>query len=159
MRLERVYWDSVCFISRIERRPDRIAVLEQMTDRAERGELEIVTSAFTLCEVGRVEGVPLPDDQERLIVDFFENEYILIQQVNRQVAEVARQILRTHANVPGKDAIHIASAQVSNSAVLYTYDERHLLRLNGQIDNPPLRIERPTWRHGQPPLPTGDAET
>ena len=50
-------WDSAVFIHRLEATPNQIEILRHVTDRAERGELKIATSAFTLCEV--------PDGQRR----------------------------------------------------------------------------------------------
>lgn len=46
-----VYWDACCFIARIQREPDRIADLEQLTELAEDDKLRIVTSTLTIAEV------------------------------------------------------------------------------------------------------------
>ncbi len=150
---ERVYWDSDVFISAIQRHPARIAVLEQCTERAQRGELEIIASAFTLCEVAKVEGVPLPEEQEQLILDFFENPYVLIQQLDTRVAARTRDIVRRF-NLPAKDAVHLASALQAGVAVVYSYDQDHMLPQDGKIGDPPLRIQIPRWKDGQPPLIT-----
>ena len=148
---ERVYWDSDVFISAIERTADRIAVLEQITGRAEKGELEIVASAFTLCEVAKVEGIPLPQEQEQLILDFFENPYVLVQQLDTRVAAHTRDIVRRF-RIPPKDAVHLASAIQAAAAVMHSYDKQHMLPQDGKIGNPPLRIQEPAWKDGQPPL-------
>lgn len=149
---ERYYWDACVFTSRLERTPGRIAILEHITDRAEKGEVEIVTSAFTLVEVAKVKDVDSLEDQEQIIVDFFENPYIIIQQVDRFVAELARDILRNATKIKPKDAIHIASAIQSRASVLHTYDNDHLIPKSKRFGNPPLTIEPPNWKDGQAPL-------
>ncbi len=152
----RIYWDSDVFISLLQQEPKRIAVLRQIVDRAERGELRIIASTFTLCEVAKIQGVPLEEDQERLILDFFENDYILIQGVDLAVAKISRQIVREH-KIPGRDAIHIASAIQAGAQLMQSYDERHMLRLDGKIGDPPLRIEKPRWKNDQALLLPDDA--
>jgi predicted nucleic acid-binding protein len=150
MPVPRVYWESSVFISRIQGTPGRIDVLRQITDQAERGEIEIATSTVTLAEVARVDEDLLPEEQERLIVEFFENPYIIIRQVDRIAAERTRTILRG-GGLRSVDAIHVASALLMNCPVMHTYDGG-LLRRTGQFGSPPLRIEEPSWAQGQPPL-------
>jgi predicted nucleic acid-binding protein len=150
---QRLYWDSSAFISRIQRTPGRIEVLEHITGRAEKGEVEIVTSAFTLCEVAKGDENALPEDQEKTIVDFFENPYILVQQVDVFVAARTRGIVRRFGLKPA-DAVHVASALAANAAVLQTYDSKHLLPLDRQVEG--LRVEQPSWGNAQPPLGLDD---
>jgi predicted nucleic acid-binding protein len=142
MPAERVYWDAVCFIGRLQPHPDRIAALRHWTDRAERGEVEIVTSAWTLCEVSKVDEKLVDEEQEKKIADFFENPYILLRQIDRDVAIETRRIVRAYRLKP-KDALHVATAVLTNCSVLHTYDDQHLTKLTLRVGNPPLRIEHP----------------
>ncbi len=160
MSSDRIYWDSCCFTSRIERTPGRIQILEHITDRAERGEIVIVTSAFTLVEVAKVNLPPglEHDEQERLIVDFFDNPYILPIQLDLRVAKIARDIIRNYSAIKGKDAIHIASAIQAGVSVMHTYDVNHILPKDGKIGNPPLRIKQPEFVNGQIPLYMGEID-
>ena len=146
-----LYWDSSVFISRIQRNTGRIENLELISAAAESGEIRIVTSAFTLAEVVKTPGLGLlaPDEEQR-IVDYFENEYIVVRNVDRFVAERARRIVRRYG-VPPADAVHVATAILSDVVVLHTYDHDHLISKNEMIGDPPLRIEEPRWT-GQPPL-------
>ena len=149
MAIERVYWDSVTFVHRIQQTPEHIDILRAISDEAERGKLEIVTSTFTLCEVACLWlGSHADDVQERMIRDFFENPYILLRQVDRRVAELSREIVRT-LKIPGKDAVHVASAVATDCDELQTYDEKHLLRKTGLYGTPPLKIVKPNWPGGQ----------
>src|SRR6266566_2197289 len=87
------YWDSDVFISLLQRTPGRVEVLRTITDAAEHGSVRIVTSAFTMAEVVKLKELPLLDPQiEQLIVGFFENDYIVVRNVDRFVAERARPI-------------------------------------------------------------------
>ncbi len=141
-----VYWDSCVFIDRIQRTPGRIDALRSLTDCAERGELRIATSVFAMCEVARIGGVPLPEDQERLIVDFFDNPYIVLVQVDEFVARKTRELIRTYTGLSGRDGVHVASALLVGASVLHTYDDRHLTPLNG-VEG--LRISAPGPEDGQ----------
>jgi len=152
MEIERVYWDAVTFVHRIQKTPEHIDVLRTITDLAERGRLQIVTSTFTLCEVACLWLGEHPDDvQERMIRDFFENPYILPRQIDRRVSNMARDVVRV-LRIPGKDAVHVASAVLTDCKELQTYDHKHLLRKSGLYGNPPLKIAKPDWPGGQAPL-------
>ena len=157
---ERIYWDSMTFNYRIAGTHADIAILKDVSERAQRGEIELLTSAFTLCEVAKVEpeGETLPpEEQERRIDEFFRNPYIILVQVDRRVGRLARDIIRRYSPIKGKDAIHIASAIIADATVMQTYDG-DVLKKNGKIGNPPLRIEKPTWKGKQPPLIQDEAQ-
>jgi predicted nucleic acid-binding protein len=150
-----IYWDSNVFIDLIEKTPARYQVLEGIVNSAERGEVRIVTSAMSLVEVSKLNnlGGVLPEWKEKLIVQFFENDYISVRTVDRVVAETARPIIRGH-NLKAPDAIHVATALLARAQVLHTYDSQDLLPLDRKIGLPSLpllRIEEPKWEF-QPPL-------
>jgi predicted nucleic acid-binding protein len=146
-RTDLVYWDSCVFIDRIQITPGRIEALREMTDRAERGELAIATSWLSLCEVAKVRGTDVHAEQERMIVEFFDNEYIIPVQVDEFVAARTRDVIRrAQTRLPAHDAVHIASALVIGAPVLYTYDTDHMLPHHG-FDG--LRIEEPRPVTGQ----------
>ncbi len=139
-----LYWDSSVFIHRIQRTAEYIQELEQITEAAEADEVQIITSAFTLAEVIRgPDSEKLPDTQERLIVDLFENDYIVPRPVDRFVGTKAREIARYH-NLKPVDAVHVATAILAGVSVMHTTDG-DLLKKTGKIGTPPLRIEKPRW--------------
>jgi len=140
----RCYWDACCFIDLIQQTTSRIEVLEQLRSQAQRGEIDIVTSSYTLAEVIKDDkGAPVNDDDEQRIATLFLEPYIGVRLLHRQVGNKARQIARAHSLKPG-DAIHVATAILEEADVLHTYDEKRLLKRNGVIGDPPLRIERPS---------------
>jgi predicted nucleic acid-binding protein len=110
-------------------------------EKARSGEVVIVTSALTMVEVVKITELGLLDqDTEQLVADFFENDFISLRNVDRFVAERARPLVREF-NLKPADAIQVATALLMKVDVMHTYDEKHLLKLNGKIDG--LRIELP----------------
>src|SRR4051812_48752614 len=107
----RVYWDSCVFIDLLQQSPGRYEQCKHIHEQAEKGDLIIVTSAVTRAEVSRLPdaGGIMPEDQSRQILDYFENPYISIRQVDRLTAEHANQLCRGH-NIMPLDAIHLATA-------------------------------------------------
>lgn len=136
-----VYWDSDLFISRIQRTAGRIEVLEELTRLAECEKLKLATSAYTLVEVAKFDELDLPsDEEEKLIVDFFENPFIAVLPIDDATARIARQVIRDHRMKP-KDAIHLATALRHKVPVLHAYDD-HFLRIAHDVDG--ICIEEPT---------------
>src|SRR5947208_24728 len=117
---ERIYWDSMMFNHRIAGNHADIALLKDITDRAEKGDIEIATSTFTFCEVAKIQPDPTNPkalsnaDQEKMIVEFFQNDFIIPVQLDRRISIITRDIVRSFASVKAKDAIHIASAIIAN---------------------------------------------
>ena len=141
-----VYWDTNTFIHRLERSESCIEVLERISDAAYNDELLIVTSSFTLCELAKVKN-PLglaPEEQERMIVEFFENPYIVLRTVDRAVGIKAREILRYKQSIKGKDAVHLATAVCHRVPVFHTFDHG-LISMNGAPCLGSLHVQEPTW--------------
>lgn len=155
---ERVYWDSCVFIDLLQQRAGRYEACRYIHDRAEKGELLIVTSAITIAEVVKLpESGTFPDMHSKMILEYFENPYIVIRQVDRPTAEEAHRLSQAHGIYP-MDAIHLATALGAVVSVLHTYDEKKkrrkgLLGWNLKVGNPPLRIEKPADPPPPPPPP------
>lgn len=116
------------------------AILED----AEKGKILIVTCALTLAEVLALRGQPrIPPEPElkQKVREFFKNEYISVQNVTRQVAEVARDLVWDYEILP-KDAIHVAAALTVEAPILETYDQP-LIGKSGKVGTPPLIIREP----------------
>ncbi len=109
---------------------------------AERGEIEIVTSVFTLTEVLRLRPRDaLPSERRSSVEAFFNRSSIQTMMLTRQIAELARDLVWDHG-VDSKDSVHVASALAAKIPVLNTFDNP-LISKNGMIGNPPLIIEEP----------------
>jgi predicted nucleic acid-binding protein len=139
----RVGWDTCAWIAHIQneriRGPDGKTVVENrgamcrsVLEAAERGIVEIVVSAICLVEVLARNRSSGTDDQK--VRDFFDNDYILLVNVDKQVGDFARRLmLAGHAGLKPPDAVHLATACIANVEAFHTFDDR-LLALDGVID-------------------------
>jgi predicted nucleic acid-binding protein len=144
-RLPRRCWDSVAFVGWLGQEADKREACESVVRAAERGELEIVASALALAEAINVKhGHPrLSADQAGKISGFFRQPYIVVVNVDRAIAEQARQLSWDHPKLDPKDAIHVATALRANALHLDTFDGP-LIALSEKLGgNPPLKIGRP----------------
>jgi hypothetical protein len=120
---------------------------------AEKSVVEIFTSALTLIEVnkGSQSGTGPTTDK---IKDFFENDYIVVVNLDRQVGELGRELMQKgYSKLKPPDASHLAAATIASVSEMHTFDDK-LLALNGKIDKADgtkLRICKPSM--GGPPLP------
>ena len=119
---------------------------------AEKGTVEIVVSSIALVEVICKNKDASIDDQK--VRDYFDNDYILLVSADKDVCDLARRlILAGHAGLRPADAIHVATACISNADELHTFDGK-LLDLNSRTDRKDgthLRIRKP--RLPAPPAP------
>lgn len=149
------YWDACLWIELITQGdPDRVERCRYVIDLAKRGEAELWTSAFTLAEVWKkkcdVAAVGIQEDQDRSFEDFIEAEFIKKINVDVDVGNLARRLLRRHPGI-GKpqDAIHVASCLLADLDEMHTFDGADLLRFDGVL---PKR-DRTKLKICLPPLP------
>ena len=111
---QRPYLDSSVFIALIKNEVvegvSRGEIARNILNDAQNGRFQIFTSTFTLVEVHKDRRQPrLTVEEEHLVVDFFKHEYIVLIDLDRLVAERARELARTYSLTPN-DAVHLASA-------------------------------------------------
>ena len=110
----------------------------------------LATSTFTLAEVCKSPDVKATEPSK--LAEYFEVDYILLVNLDRGVAELARTIMgRGYSKLKPPDACHLASAAIANADELHTFDDK-LLALDGLIEKANktrLRICRPD-AGGQP---------
>ena len=125
-------------------------------EAAKKGAIEILTSTLCLAEVCKNPSIRAT--RADLIADYFENDYILLVNVDRAVGERARVLMTSgYSGLKPPDAIHLATAALSGVEEMHTFDGR-LLDLNGIIDKSDgtkLKIRKPD--PGGPPAPLLDA--
>ena len=140
---DRRYWDSCNWISLIaEDEVQRAEICQRILEDAASGIGSIITSTLTLAEVVKMKGEPLlSEEQERTIASFFEHSYLIVHDVTRRVAEIARSYARDHGLKP-PDAIHLATAVLAQADVFETWNMNDFGRLNGLV---PITIREPTW--------------
>jgi len=124
----RRYWDAACFIAWLGDEPERVPSLRPILREAEAGNLVIVTSVLTLTEVlwNRRREVPSAEEAEE-IEAFFDHEYILLVNLDRDLASRARRIIWERGVRP-KDAVHVASALEAEAEHFDTFDDELIMR-------------------------------
>jgi predicted nucleic acid-binding protein len=145
------YWDACAWIGLIQQEPDKIGSLRHVMELAQKGQVEIWTSAFTLAEVfkrrcgGDQVGLNLSDDSA--FEDYLTQDYVQRVQVDVDVGTAARRLLRRYPQIrKPQDAIHAATAALNNIDELHTFDGDDLLPMDGLIpmqNGDRLKICRP----------------
>ena len=146
------YWDSGCFMAVFNKEAERLENCQSVLFAAQRGELRIITSALTLTEVIKIKGKPILADAEDRICAFFEHEWIVVRDVDRFIAEQAREFIWKYKLQP-LDAIHLAAAYKHQLRHLDTYDRADLGKLDGKIGATPMQIGVPPLMPYQTELP------
>lgn len=161
----RIYWDANSWIAYIRRempapdntiRDPRFTMCQTVLKRAEAGEVEIVTSAFTLSEVCKRRTEPAPPGIN--LPAFFDQPYILLVPVDKRIGLQAQHLqLSGLGNIKPADATHLASAMASNVPVFHTFDGG-LLGLDKVLtlaDGRQMQIVKPTRETPLPGLLAG----
>ena len=168
-KITRVYWDACAWIAYINQekviatasgaQENRFAMCSEVLRLAQKGKLEIATSAFTLAEVCKnpeVKDSPLDN-----LPSFFEKSYILIVPVDMAIGRRSQAMQSSGlVNLKPPDAIHLASAQRAEVSELHTFD-RKILDLDNKItgaDGQPLKISKPTEGKPLGPLFEGEGD-
>ncbi len=140
---------------------ERVENCKSVLYAAERGELRIVTSALTLTEVIKIKGKALSADAEDRIRAFFEHEWLIVRDVDRFIAEQARDFIWKH-NLQPYDSIHLATAYRMKLLHLDTYDRADLGKLDGKVGSPLMKIGEPPlipYQRELPEIPSGEKKS
>ena len=144
-------WDPCVVIDLLEGTSRAETHVRSIAERARRGETHIWVSAFAMVEVARIQGRP-DDAAERIIREFFAQEYVVVANLDPFVAEIARALVRD-LRIKGKDAVHLATAIRWNVPVFETFDIELLRRVSNSRSPLPggLDVREPRF-NGQPNL-------
>ena len=122
MTPEIVYWDSVALLGWLQNERGREDLCRATFERAEKGEVVIITSALTIAEVLWLRHSPkISKDRATLVRRFFRRSYIRVRAVTRGVSELAQDVVWDHGIKP-KDAVHVATALEAKVLALETFD-------------------------------------
>ena len=142
MTLEKIYWDTDCFLGHLQAEVGKAEKCDGVLERAERGDVLIITSALTIAEVLWMRGGPrIPKEKAEKVQKFFRRSYIRVVNVSRKVAMAAQ----THVwedDIRPKDAIHVATALAFGVNALETFDSG-LICKSGKVGIPLLLIREP----------------
>jgi predicted nucleic acid-binding protein len=148
--------DTSPWIALLAGEADRAEHVLRLLEQAERNEIRVFVSTVTITETvkGPAAADPLmTDEQETLFVEYMDNPFITLVSVDPVVAARARDLRRQVRWLKTPDAMILATALVTGSSTLYTYDEKDLLRLSGSSEIGALRIEIPPVEHQLALLP------
>jgi predicted nucleic acid-binding protein len=146
-----VYWDACVFHALFGKEKGRVDACLRIEKAAQGGSVRIYTSAITFVECVWVKTITDPTgklnklapEHEQIIEGYFKRSYIVAIICDRNIAEAARKLLWKHPQLKPHDAVHVASAIAQQVDVMHSYDNDDLVKLNGKIGNPPLKICNP----------------
>ena len=154
MKRCRYYWDSCLFIAWLQNEvrsdPRDMPGLEEVLKQNEEGKVIIVTSLLTALEVL---GKPPSLESAGKFLDACRKPELQVIQPNRKIIETALKLRLTAKPNPNSpkllgllDAVHLATAMVTEVDELQTFDSKHLLPLSLQ---PEIKIKITKPRMGQ----------
>jgi predicted nucleic acid-binding protein len=123
------YLDSNIYITTLKgpetEDPAKVTTSANILALAESGAFQIYASTFIEAEVIKAPGEaePLTPEQEKTIADYLNREFIVWVEVDRLIAQKARQLSRTYGIKP-PDAVHVATAIRANCDQFLTWDEK-----------------------------------
>jgi predicted nucleic acid-binding protein len=137
------YWDSCTFLGFLKGEPDKIDACTAVLHHAERGDIKIVTSSITLVEVIKLKRkLPILKEDEEKIRRFFQHKWLILQDTERKVAELSRDIVWEYGLKP-YDAIHVATAIRAKVNRIDTFDP-DIIKLSKKIGDPLITIGEPS---------------
>ncbi len=155
-RTPTVYWDSCVWIALIMQEPDRYPKVLGVLERARAGEVQIVTSTFTIAEVVKRKcdgaAVGLPEDEDDPFTELLKQEFVILVNADWDAATRARGLYREFNDQGLKkpqDALHLATAVIENVDEMHTFDGDDLLKLAGKVK----RADGMTLTICEPPEP------
>jgi predicted nucleic acid-binding protein len=142
MSAELIYWDSATFLAYFQQEEGRHQLCQGTLERAEAGEVGIITSALTIAECLWLRGqVPIPKNRAEILRKFFRKSYIRVRNVTRNTSELAQDVVWDHGIRP-KDAIHVATAIEAKIGIIETFDEP-FIKKSGMIGGQMIVIRKP----------------
>ena len=141
----RRYWDATCFIALLNDE-EGAEDCENILNEAKEAKTLIYVSPLVQTEVIRPRGSPkpIPVEIKTQVQAFFENDYIKWRIIDRDIANSAQNLCWDY-NLHPRDALHLAAALDLQCDLLETYDP-DLLKLDGQVPDSSLGIQKPNWR-------------
>lgn len=142
-RIPLVYLDScviIAFLKREDRSPEEMNGYRYCFEQLERKETKAITSSMTRTEI--LDSHFPSGTYDRFKESFSKRRSLQFIDADIRVSSKA-QVLRTQYGLESMDATHLATAILYTANVLYTYDQNHLLPLNGIIPDTTLCICRP----------------
>lgn len=120
-------WDSCVVADYLAGNPRALPHARPIVEAARRGEVQLWLSLFVHVEVAYLEGMS-GESSERTIMEFLNQDYIVSLMIDPFVSDTARKLIRQF-HIPGKDAIHVASAIRYEAPIFETFDKPLMRKL------------------------------
>ena len=128
-----VYLETSVFLAIIKGEKGRVDTCRAVLDDGRTRTTKTITSALTLAEVVRGPDGVLPAKAEDTIKGFFRLSWLHVIDVDRIIANRARDVARDHGLKP-PDAIHVATALERGAKTLFTFDDKILKVVENGLD-------------------------
>ena len=146
----RIYLDANVFLTLFNRGEDshtpeigktRLKTVVTLFQEAESGKIELFTSELTLAECPKSRHQPEEWTSQK-IADFFENQWLQVIEVDREVVLQSREIQASFTIKP-LDALHLATAQLMGDIdAVFSYDAKHIIK-HGSVLLPDIKVCEP----------------
>jgi predicted nucleic acid-binding protein len=130
-----LYWDSCVFLSYVDGVPNRLPDIDELLKQAERGTVEIVTSAISIVEVAfgeaeRQQRALDPQLERKISTLWVPPSPVKLVEFYALIADEAKDLMRDAMtrgwSLKGMDAIHLATARRLDVSEVHTYDDKLL---------------------------------
>lgn len=138
-RQARRYFDSAVITRLVENRDPELTI-QTLVQEAASGNWTLVLSTVSMLEVTRETGKPVDPLKYARILEFFENEYIFVRELDVLLAEQALKLIYNYLWLRPNDAAHLAAAIDMKCQIFYTYDEELISKFDNEHG---LRVVRP----------------
>jgi predicted nucleic acid-binding protein len=129
--------------------------LKQFLTAASNGEIQLITSMLTIAECRRAfSDKPATDENKRLVRSILTSGRVFtLAEVTRNIATRARDLDWDDGltSLGGADAIHVATALLTDCKELFSTDARNILKNSSKIEALGLRVISPAGTSLLPP--------
>ncbi len=138
-RQARRYFDSDVVTRLVENRDPELSI-QTLVQEAASGNWTLVLSTISMLEVTRETGKPVDPSKYARILEFFENDFIFMRELDVLLAEKALKLIYDYLWLRPNDAAHLAAAIDMDCQVFYTYDDELIDKF---VQEHGLRVVRP----------------
>lgn len=138
-RQARRFFDSDVVTRLVENRDPELRI-QTLVQEAASGNWTLVLSTVSMLEVTRETGRPVDPSKYARILEFFENDFIFMRELDVLRAEKALRLIYDYLWLRPNDAAHLAAAIDMGCQVFYTYDDELISKFDNEHG---LRVVRP----------------
>ncbi len=126
------YCDSCVFLAYFKNEPGRAEIVANLLDEAQKdSSRKLLSSIFSITEVAKAAADRSTSESELISIakldSLWDNSSLVqLADFHIKLARMARDLVREHSNLKAKDAVHLATAQLHQASIFFTYDKKLL---------------------------------